>query len=408
MSFTTWSPMGVPIPGDIIVINHNVTLDTSFAYTSGSITVNTGASLIQNSPVRDIWVNGANASFTNNGTTTIRYLLLSAGSFTNSGDFNVKSFANYITANNNTSGNIIGVDSLYNDGTLNNNGTIHVMTFYNNNSMNNYGTIQGLTTVVDSMYNNGTFLNDTGALLKADSCTNANSFTNNGVINFNQFTNTGTFTNTNIMNFVDMTNAKTGIYTNKSSLIGTGSMTNVGNFDNQVNAYLNLGISFLNVDSVNNTATFTANGRFVIGDSYYNFNIVNGNATGSIQVQDTSYNSGTMSGSFDFCDMTPPATSPFVDFNLGTISPTITYCTVTGLNKNEFSNISIYPNPTTDVIFIETNAIFNVAIFNVLGEKIISTQNNKIDLSSYQNGLYFVVLKDNNGKTITTKKIVKK
>ncbi|MBI2279981.1 MAG: hypothetical protein HYU68_04750 [Bacteroidetes bacterium] len=100
MNFMTWSPFGVPIPGDIVIINHAVALDTSFAYSTGSITVNVGGSLIQNLPVRDIWLNGVNASFTNNGTTTIRFMLLDAGSFTNSGMFNVKSFLNNITMNN--------------------------------------------------------------------------------------------------------------------------------------------------------------------------------------------------------------------------------------------------------------------------------------------------------------------
>ena len=70
--------------------------------------------------------------------------------------------------------------TLFRSGTFNNNGTVNVMTFYNNNTMNNFGTIQGLTTVVDSMFNAGTFLNDAGALLKADSCTNSNAFINNG------------------------------------------------------------------------------------------------------------------------------------------------------------------------------------------------------------------------------------
>src|SRR5665811_918255 len=156
------------------------------AYTAGSITVNASGSLIQNSPVRDIWLNGPNAVFTNNGTTTIRYILLSAGSFTNSGDFNVKVIENHITANNTGIGVILGIDSLYNLGTINNNGTINVMTFYNTSNINNYGTIKGLTTVVDSMVNSGNFLNDAAALLQADSCTNFGGFINNGIVNFNQ------------------------------------------------------------------------------------------------------------------------------------------------------------------------------------------------------------------------------
>ena len=95
MSFTTWSPMGVPLPGDDVIINHNVSLDTSFAYTTGSITVNSGGSLIQNNPTRDIWLNGTNAAFTNHGTTTVRYFLLSSGAFTNTGFLTFNAAANW-------------------------------------------------------------------------------------------------------------------------------------------------------------------------------------------------------------------------------------------------------------------------------------------------------------------------
>ncbi|PCJ25514.1 MAG: hypothetical protein COA97_07540 [Flavobacteriales bacterium] len=408
MNFTTWSPVGVPIPGDIIIINTNVTLDTSFAYTSGSITVNSGASLVQDFPVRDIWLNGPNASLTNNGTTTIRYLLLSIGSYTNSGDFNVKSFANYITANNTATGVIIGVDSLYNDGTIINDGTVNVMAFFNNNTINNYGIIQGLVTVVDSMFNVGTFLNDAGALLRADSFTNTGQFTNNGVVNFDQFTNTGTFINTDYMSFVDMTN--TGTFTNQDSLIGTISMWNTGNFDNQNGAVIDLGVSLLNADFVSFNAVFNNDGLFNIGDSYYNYDAVTGGATGSFIMQDTSFNNtgGTMTGSFDFCDMTPPATSPFIDINLGTVDPNITYCTITGVTEmTDKLEWVVYPNPTTGILNIELEDNFTVDVYNVLGELIITSSAHKIDLTSFQNGIYFVLIKDEKGETIKHKKIVK-
>ena len=132
---TTWSPTGVPVPGDIAIINHAVVLNTDFAYTVGSITINASGSLVHDATGRDIWVNGVNASLTNNGTTTIRNLLLSIGSYTNTGAFNAKIFANFITANNSATGVINGVDSMYNDGTINNNGMFNVMAFFNETSL---------------------------------------------------------------------------------------------------------------------------------------------------------------------------------------------------------------------------------------------------------------------------------
>lgn len=404
MSVTTWSPFGIPVPGDIIIINHNVVLDTSFAYTVGSITVNSSGSLIQDSPVRDIWVNGPNASLTNNGTTTIRYLLLSAGSYTNSGDFNVSSFVNYITANNTSTGVIMGVDSMYNDGTFINNGQVNIMTFYNNNTINNYGTIQGLTSVVDSIVNAGTFLNDAGALLQADSCTNYGGFTNSGVVNFNQFTNVGTLTNANTLTFDDITNF--GIFTNSGTMTGANSMWNVETFDNTSTGQITVANGFLNADSTG-TASFNNDGTFDIGDSFYNFNDITGTNSGSFTVQDTSYTSGTMSGSFDFCDLTPPPSSPYIDIILGTVDPAITYCTVGINSNNNLSDIKIYPNPTNGIINTESDKNITIDVYNVVGEKIITIKSVKIDLTNYQNGIYFMLIKDEAGNLIKREKIVK-
>ncbi len=406
MNPTTWSPIGIPVPGDDAIINHTVTMDTSLAYTSGSIIVNSSGILQEDAFTRNIWLNGPNAVFDNQGTTTVSNLLLSQGTFTNSGTFNVEAVANYMLATNTSTGVFNGVDSLYNDGTLNNNGTINIMTFFNNSTMNNYGNIWGLTTVVDSMYNNGTFLNDAGAVLYADSCTNANTFTNNGIINFDQFTNwNGTFTNTNYMSFGDMTN--TGTFTNQDSLIGGGSVTNTGTLDNQAGAYFDLAISFLNTDTVNFNATFTANGRFEIGDSFYNFDIINGTAPGSIQCADTSYNSGAMNGTFDFCDLTPSAGSPPIDINSGTVAGTITFCTVSAVAEAIEEKLQIYPNPTNGLINISTNENLIIEVYNMLGEQVFVTQQNQVDLTNYENGVYLFRIKDLEGSVLNQERIIK-
>ncbi|MBE7441192.1 MAG: hypothetical protein HS119_01890 [Flavobacteriales bacterium] len=100
--------------------------------------------------------------FYNYGTTTIRFFIPQPRKFHEYRNFNVKSVLNNVNLYN--SGNMNGVDSIYNNtGTINNNGTINVMTFYNNNIWDNYGIIKGLTTVVDSMWNQGTFTNYNGS-----------------------------------------------------------------------------------------------------------------------------------------------------------------------------------------------------------------------------------------------------
>ena len=399
----TWTPFGVPIPGDDAIINHAVTLNTSFAYTSGSITVNATASLVQDNSSRDIWLNGASATFTNNGTTTIRNLLLSDGTFTNAGVLTFNSAANFITMDN--PGGINCIDSLYNDGTINNNGVINVVTFYNNDLMNNYGTIQGLSTVVDSLWNEGDFFNFSGSTLLADSATNNGNFTNNGSIQFFQFTNfvNGIFVNDGSLSFTDMTNM--GDFTNNSTLTGSNSMWNNEVFDNSSTGQITLIVSFLNADTTNNTASFNNDGSFDIGDSFYNFNTITGTNTGSFTVQDSSVNFGTMSGSFDFCDATPPATAPFVDFNFGTIAPTITYCTVSIAENIGKTNISFYPNPTKGMVFFGEK--YQLEIYNTVGQQLINKYTNQVTLENYTSGIYLLIIKDQNGNVLQKDRLIK-
>lgn len=404
MNFMTWSPFGVPIPGDIVIINHDVVMDTALAYTSGSVTVNVGASLTQDASGRDIWLNGVGASLTNHGTITMRNMLLSAGTFNNSGVLTFNSAANFITMNN--PGGINCIDSLYNDGTIDNNGVINVVTFYNNNLMNNYGTIQGLSTVVDSLWNEGDFFNFLGATLLADSATNNGNFTNNGTIQFFQFTNfvNGVFVNDGSLSFTDMTNM--GDFTNNSTIIGSSSMWNNEVFNNTSTGQITLTNSFLNADSIANTASFNNDGLVGIGDSFYNFNSVTGSSTGDFTVQDSSYNSGTMTGSFDFCDQTPPPSYPYIDWNLGTIDATITFCGLTTVAELDKSTFSVYPNPTKGIVNIGNQQQF-VEVYSIDGKLLLQDFTNQINVEKYTNGMYFLAIKDKEGNQFFREKLIK-
>ncbi|MBO5848088.1 MAG: agmatine deiminase family protein [Bacteroidales bacterium] len=88
------------------------------------------------------------------------------------------------------------------------------------------------------------------------------------------------------------------------------------------------------------------------------------------------------------------------------IVPIIWNCTI-GLEENNALNVELYPNPMNDLLNIKGDNIVKVAIFSALGQEIISVENrNEIDVTSLNNGLYFVRLVDNKGNTLT-KKIVK-
>ena len=84
-------------------------------------------------------------------------------------------------------------------------------------------------------------------------------------------------------------------------------------------------------------------------------------------------------------------------------------CTSNGLDEAE-SNISIYPNPSNGIFVIELDGAgkYDVTVYNVLGQTVFSTFTNtmvtRIDLSSFDKGIYTVELKDEN--TIYTDKII--
>ena len=84
-------------------------------------------------------------------------------------------------------------------------------------------------------------------------------------------------------------------------------------------------------------------------------------------------------------------------------------CISSAVNDIE-SNVAIYPNPSNGIFVIELDALgkYDVTIYNVLGQTVLSTFTNSmttsIDLSSFDKGIYTVELKDKN--TIYTDKVI--
>ena len=74
--------------------------------------------------------------------------------------------------------------------------------------------------------------------------------------------------------------------------------------------------------------------------------------------------------------------------------------------KNNQTDISIFPNPTKGMISIKAEGIVNVAVLDIKGRKIYSGKENKIDLSSQTKGIYIVKVTTNKG--VSVEKIVLK
>lgn len=413
---TTWDCMCIPSPhtGESIVINHAVTLNNAIGVYGGSLTINSSGSLTQDATPRDMHMN--NGTLVNHGSLTIDRLWAQNGSFDNQGTATIRTFANEDDLNNDGITNV--ADSMYNDGILTNGASavMNVSTFYNNNMLTNSGQILN----VDSMTNSGTFTNAIGAVIEVDSATNTGTFDNSGHFDVWALTNTGTWDNFGLLDFVDMANL--GVFNNHSSIVGTGRFGNFTDFYNLAGASMVVGISFINADQYppqpNGTvAIFSNTGTVTVGDSWYNFAVIQGDAPGSFSVQDSTVNYGTLTGSFDLCDLTPTTgTPPIIDFNFGIVDPGITYCLlVSTLEPEQDKAFTIYPNPTQGQVTVSVPSsigqVCRILMTDAVGRSVFDRTltwngNTVLQLPDLASGFYTMRL-ETNGTSHTQRLSVK-
>ncbi len=321
----TWGGIP-PTPGATVIINHAVTLDMDWGYTSGSITINAAGSLTGNSPARGMAISGG--SITVNGYFDVSRVALYAGTATNSGTFVADSLYNATTLTNNVSGTIVANQFLiFTGGNFTNNGNVVSVNFLNMAAVSNFGTIHA-----------------------------------------NDFMNSKSFTNANAA----------GVTANHN---------------------------FLNSDSLATPAIFTNNGHVAVYNDWANNVIVSStvNGTGTFCVVNNTYNSGLMTGNFDFCDQS----GGNIDLNTGTIAGTITHCLFSCASGTmEYAkglSVDIFPNPNNGIFSItikNASSKLFVDLYSVLGEKVFSTQitNEKtnLDMGQQAKGIYFYQIKNEN------------
>ena len=82
-------------------------------------------------------------------------------------------------------------------------------------------------------------------------------------------------------------------------------------------------------------------------------------------------------------------------------------CPTASVDDQNQLDISIYPNPTSDIVYVEGNYTqLKVIIYNVLGKEILNKSiTNSIDISHLDNGVYILQLSD--GVKLSTRKIIK-
>lgn len=80
------------------------------------------------------------------------------------------------------------------------------------------------------------------------------------------------------------------------------------------------------------------------------------------------------------------------------------------LNVDDFAknNFKVYPNPTSDIVNIQTSLeVKNIAVYNQIGQLIFSQKAIQFDLSNVASGIYMIQIDFENGQK-ATKKIIKK
>lgn len=88
------------------------------------------------------------------------------------------------------------------------------------------------------------------------------------------------------------------------------------------------------------------------------------------------------------------------------INPDLSPCNNLSISDYHLFSASIYPNPTSDKILINSSLTINkVEVYNVLGHKVGVYNAKTIDLSNQADGIYFVKIYSKS--MITTKKVIK-
>ena len=118
----------------------------------------------------------------------------------------------------------------------------------------------------------------------------------------------------------------------------------------------------------------------------------------SISQDFSSWCVSNISGPVNFAQNTPLTNSQF---------PVWGTCPSLGIDDLNQLDISIYPNPTSDTVYINSSSSqLKVVVFDILGKQVLNKPNtNSVDVSSLSKGVYFIKVSD--GINSSTKRFVK-
>jgi len=95
--------------------------------------------------------------------------------------------------------------------------------------------------------------------------------------------------------------------------------------------------------------------------------------------------------------------SPLIESN----KPVWGTCPTASVDNQNQLDISIYPNPTSDIVYIDGNYTkLKVVVYDILGKQVMNkSTTNTIDISHLEKGVYILQLSD--GVKLSTIKIIK-
>ena len=181
---------------------------------------------------------------------------------------------------------------------------------------------------------------------------------------------------------------------NQTYIITSGNFYNSENLTIDTGSQLDCLGSFYSGDTLGGTATATING--VVG-VHQDFGISDDlNGSGTICIGGTSTNVGAITGTLNICDNGASG----LDFNLGTIGSSVTFCTpACYASEQELSQeMEIYPNPTDGILYINGLQELNfIQLFSLEG-KLMKSWNNAVgslDVSELKSGVYQLIVTSN-------------
>lgn len=355
-----WSCSCIPATNAHVTISHHITMNSDWLVNNGgSITVTSTGSFNQDAN-RAILIDGAGSLFTVQGTSIFENFAFTNGAGgSNSGTFTVNTALYYEAGTNFTnSGSMPGIDSLETQGTFTNTGSIAAGNFLNTGTFN----LDGGVVTADS-------LGTTGSYLVTNGVTYASAFGNMGIVS---------------------------IPVGGAPIYIAYDGYNTGEIHLASGTVVTVGASFYTGDLQNHDALLEVNGLMTVNNDFATSDALQG--SGMLCVGQGTSNSGSVSGTLNFCDNTGEGT---FDLNIGTIAPTVVYCTpgcFLSIPENEKTTISFAPNPATSTIQLTGDGVNRAAIYSSTGELMLNITDgfDKIDVSRLGAGMYVLLIETQN------------